>query len=165
MNIKKLINILAIILIPISILSILISLIMLLFKQNIAYIIIIASIIFIVNSILLFIKKNYRRFIIIFSSTEIVLFISIFSVILYNNYENKITRVSNDIGLYLYYPFDDIRNDSNSKIAKLTNESSLTITNNFPRLDGATALFPLYSSFANAIYEITVTNNEYTENF
>lgn len=94
-----------------------------------------------------------------------MLFISIFSVILYNNYENKITRVSNDIGLYLYYPFDDIRNDSNSKIAKLTNESSLTITNNFPRLDGATALFPLYSSFANAIYEITVTNNEYTNMF
>ena len=65
MNIKKLINVFAIILIPISILSTFISLIMLLFKQNIAYIIIIASIVFIVNSILLFIKKNYRRFIIL----------------------------------------------------------------------------------------------------
>ena len=165
MNIKKLINVFAIILIPISILSTFISLIILLFKQNISYIIIIASIVFIVNSILLFIKKNYRRFIIIFLSTAIVLFISIFSVILYNNYEKRITRVSNDIGLYLYYPFDDIRNDTNSKIAKLTNESSLIITNNFPRLDGATALFPLYSSFANAVYEITVTNNEYTNMF
>lgn len=162
-KLEAVMTVFAVILIPISILSILISLIMIFFKQNISYIIIIASIIFIINSIILFIKKNYRRFIIIFSSTAILLFIGIFSVILYNNYENKITRVSNDIGLYLYYPFDDIRNDTNSKIAKLTNESSLIITNNFPKLDGATALFPLYSSFANAVYELTVTNNMFLE--
>ncbi|WP_300716083.1 substrate-binding domain-containing protein [uncultured Brachyspira sp.] len=161
---KTLINILAVILIPISIISIFISVIIaIIFRQNAAFILITVSLVFIINSIILFVKKNYKLFIIIFSSAAILLLISIFSIVLYNNYEKNLKRVDNYIRLDLYYPFDYIRSDANSKIAKLTNESDLIITNNFPRLDGATALFPLYSSFANAVYKITDTNNMFLE--
>lgn len=48
--------------------------------------------------------------------------------------------------LHRYSPFA-----GNNSIAKLDERSSLTITGNFPVLDGATALFPVYASFVEAV--------------
>jgi phosphate transport system substrate-binding protein len=39
-----------------------------------------------------------------------------------------------------------------SKIARLNTASKLALKNNLPRLDGATALYPLYASFVHAVY-------------
>ena len=39
-----------------------------------------------------------------------------------------------------------------SKVVTLEKGSSFTLSENLPRLDGATALFPIYSSFARAVY-------------
>jgi len=47
-----------------------------------------------------------------------------------------------------YTPFGGER----SLLAKLDNESSFKLHDNFPVLDGATALFPVYSSFVQAVY-------------
>ena len=40
----------------------------------------------------------------------------------------------------------------NTKVAVLEEESTLTISEDMPRMDGATALFPVYSAFARAVY-------------
>lgn len=50
--------------------------------------------------------------------------------------------------LSLYAPFT-----VNTKAAKLTAPASLTLEAPLPRLDGATALYPLYAAFAQAAYE------------
>lgn len=50
--------------------------------------------------------------------------------------------------LTLYAPFTE-----NTLAAKLPDTASLTIYENLPTLDGATALYPVYAAFVNAIYE------------
>ena len=40
-----------------------------------------------------------------------------------------------------------------TKAAKLPGAASITLTENPPRLDGATALYPVYASFVNAVYD------------
>jgi phosphate transport system substrate-binding protein len=61
-----------------------------------------------------------------------------------------------EIGQYL--PFVD-----GTKIALLDEESLLQLTDNLPRLDGATALYPLYSSFVHAVYPYIEMPEEYYE--
>lgn len=62
-------------------------------------------------------------------------------------YANYIGRIANDINIREYAPFE-----TNTKAVKLTDSSSLIFTKNLPRLDGATALYPVYSAFAQAVY-------------
>ena len=52
-----------------------------------------------------------------------------------------------------YLPFDE-----NSKIARLDHEASLRFSplDDLPKVDGAAALFPMYSSFVNATYPKTI---------
>jgi phosphate transport system substrate-binding protein len=63
-------------------------------------------------------------------------------------YDNRIT-MSNEqsVDLNKYKPFAE-----NTKAVALQEASTLKITSNPSRLDGATALYPLYSSFAKAVY-------------
>ncbi len=62
-------------------------------------------------------------------------------------YDKKITiNTSPNISVYEYMPFDE-----NSKIVKYESET-LQLTENLPRIDGAAALFPVYSAFVNATY-------------
>lgn len=69
-----------------------------------------------------------------------------------NKYNEKITIDTNpNINTEEYLPFDD-----NSKIVKLEKEASLKLTNNLPIVDGAAAVFPVYSAFVNATYPNTV---------
>ena len=49
--------------------------------------------------------------------------------------------------LSVYTPFEE-----NSQLARLNEESELKIKDNFPVLDGATALLPVYAAFAEAVY-------------
>jgi phosphate transport system substrate-binding protein len=55
--------------------------------------------------------------------------------------------IDEDINFNQYLPFDE-----NSKIARLNERSTLRFIDDLPYLDGATALYPLYSVFANAVY-------------
>jgi len=50
--------------------------------------------------------------------------------------------------LTVYAPFSE-----NSKTAKLDEQSTLKFTGNLPVMDGATALYPLYAAFAEAVYD------------
>lgn len=89
------------------------------------------------------------------------IFILIFFVVLginigINKYEESITIKTNvniDCGEYL--PFVE-----KTKIVKLDHEASLKLTGDLPRLDGAAAVFPVYSAFVNATYPNTVSLND-----
>jgi phosphate transport system substrate-binding protein len=52
-----------------------------------------------------------------------------------------------DVNLSEYEPFQ-----ASSKAVKLKETSSFTITDNIPRLDGSTALYPVYAGFVQAVY-------------
>lgn len=60
-----------------------------------------------------------------------------------NHYSDSVKEKSIDIKSYL--PFDD-----NSLIVKAN--ADIKITDNIPKIDGATALYPVYSAFVNALY-------------
>ena len=63
-------------------------------------------------------------------------------------YEDSITVVEYvNINTEDYMPFDE-----NSKIAVLDEESTLKLTDNLPIVDGAAAIFPVYSAYVNAVY-------------
>ncbi len=67
-----------------------------------------------------------------------------------NAYDDSITvNTSPNINVYEYLPFDE-----NSKIATLDHETSLRFseTDELPIVDGAAAVFPVYSAFVNAVY-------------
>lgn len=64
------------------------------------------------------------------------------------NKENSIpTMRENDSILWDYSPYIE-----GSKVAELDEESTLIITEDLPKLDGATAMYPVYSAFAKAVY-------------
>lgn len=63
-------------------------------------------------------------------------------------YNNSFAQVNEQgVDLRLYKPFAE-----NTKAVRLEEESTLKIEDNLPRLDGATALYPLYAAFAQAVY-------------
>lgn len=69
----------------------------------------------------------------------------------YEKYQESITiDTSPNINLNEYMPFDE-----DSKIVKLEN-ASLKLEDNLPIIDGAAAVFPVYSAFVNAVYPNTI---------
>ena len=63
-------------------------------------------------------------------------------------YQKNLEVVSvQDVNLYHYEPFKE-----GTLAAKLDEESTFKITDSLPKLDGATALYPLYAAFAQAVY-------------
>jgi len=78
----------------------------------------------------------------------------IFSAAVLTGYQYLVSQIpvvrENDIPLYRYRPFSE-----NNNLAKLDEESNLSLTYDLPVLDGATALFPLYASFAQAVYSMS----------
>jgi len=61
--------------------------------------------------------------------------------------ENILTVNEGGISLYEYIPFSQ-----NNLLAKLDEESSFKLADNVPILDGATAFYPVYASFVQAVY-------------
>lgn len=70
-----------------------------------------------------------------------------FGIIRYN--ESITVNTSPNIDVYEYLPFKE-----DSKIVK-TDSKTLKLTENLPRIDGAAALFPVYSAFVDAVYPNT----------
>ena len=94
-----------------------------------------------------------------------VVFMAVYVVILaipfaIEAYEDSITvKEVVNIDTSEYMPFD-----KNSKIALLDEESTLKLTENLPRVDGAAAFFPVYSAYVNAVYPNTVELNYEDDN-
>lgn len=68
----------------------------------------------------------------------------------YEKYDESITvNTAPNINVHEYLPFRE-----DSKIVKMRSET-LQLTGDLPRIDGAAALFPVYSAFVNAVYPET----------
>ncbi len=81
-------------------------------------------------------------------SVAVILAIVTVSVNGYYRYQDSIpTMGESDMILREYDPYAE-----ETKVAILDEESTLKITEDFPRMDGATALYPVYSAFARAVY-------------
>jgi phosphate transport system substrate-binding protein len=78
--------------------------------------------------------------------------LSAITIIGYYNYIDKIPTIYEEINLYRYRSSTE-----NNRLAKLDEESDLKLIDNLPVLDGATALYPVYASFAQEVYP----KNEY----
>ena len=82
-----------------------------------------------------------------------IIFFSLLFVIcgiyeIHNAYDKSILRIGDrGVDLNLYAPFAD-----NTMAAWLEEESTLKFESDLPLLDGATALYPLYAAFAQAVY-------------
>lgn len=95
--------------------------------------------------------KKRKKYALIWTSM-FLLFIIPFSVKLgLDLYDESITvNTTPNIAVNEYLPFDE-----NSKIVTLDKEASLKLTEDLPILDGAAAVFPVYSAFVDAVYPET----------
>ncbi|WP_099156937.1 PstS family phosphate ABC transporter substrate-binding protein [Virgibacillus ndiopensis] len=92
-----------------------------------------------------FYKKKVRVSAITFVAVAVV---SCFSYEGYQMYINSLEVVSTqDVDLTQYRPFVE-----NTKVVSLNDESTFTINDQLPKLDGATALYPVYAAFGRAVY-------------
>jgi len=73
----------------------------------------------------------------------ILLFIPLFSSCIFFNFSD----VPDSINKLNYQPFSE-----KNKLVTLEEESKLRLTDNLPIIDGATALYPLYAAFVQAVY-------------
>lgn len=62
-------------------------------------------------------------------------------------YKESLDRVDAEVDLGQYMPFEE-----GTKAVKLDEPATLQLEDNLPILDGATALYPVYSAFAQAVY-------------
>lgn len=124
---------------------------MLLFSSGINHIITYIGLI-VVPSLLLpliWLKKR-KKFLIIWCICAAVYGAALgtnFGIIKYN--KSITVNTSPNIDIHEYLPFDE-----DSKIVN-TDSKTLKFTENLPRIDGAAALFPVYSAFVNAVYPNT----------
>ncbi len=83
-------------------------------------------------------------------SLTVVIIIVTGSVMGIQGYKNSIVELpegDKELSLIKYAPFGE-----DTLAASLDEPSTLTLTDNIPRIDGATALYPLYSAFVRATY-------------
>lgn len=98
---------------------------------------------------LLWLKKR-KKFFLIWLIPAVIYFIALGVNYGMVKYDESITiNTSPNINVHEYLPFDE---DSN--IVK-TRSETLQFTDNLPKIDGAAALFPVYSAFVNAVYPET----------
>ncbi|ARK24785.1 hypothetical protein SporoP37_08985 [Sporosarcina sp. P37] len=64
-------------------------------------------------------------------------------------YKDSISTVGAEVDVYYYEPFALGRE---SKLVSLKEEATLQLEDHLPRIDGATALYPLYAAFVQAVY-------------
>ncbi len=94
--------------------------------------------------------KNRKKFISIWSKAALIYLVVLLGNYAYEKYDASITvNTAPNIKVYEYLPFEE-----ESKIVKIDN-STLKLTDNLPKIDGAAALFPVYSAFVNAVYPET----------
>ena len=110
----------------------------------------------IVGCVLLLILILFQLFHLVKSKIMKKLWIAFFSLLFVscgiyearNAYDRSIPRIrENAVNMSLYAPFAD-----NTKAVSLEEISTLKLESDLPRLDGATALYPIYAAFAQAVY-------------
>lgn len=96
-------------------------------------------------------KRNGKKILITIVAFVLVIGAS-FAVPYY--YKESFAKIeAAEVDLYLYEPFTE-----SSELAKLDHEASFRMQHPYLALDGATALYPLYASFTEAVYPEGVYN-------
>ena len=85
----------------------------------------------------------------------IVLFASVKG---YYMYQDSLKIEERGVELMDYQPFTD-----SGQLARLDHEASVKFGEGLPRLDGATALYPMYASFVEAVYPDSETYDPYND--
>ena len=94
--------------------------------------------------------KKRKKFISVWSKVALIYLVVLLGNYAYEKYDASITvNTAPNINVYEYLPFEE-----DSKIVKM-DSSTLKLTDNLPKIDGAAALFPVYSAFVNAVYPET----------
>jgi phosphate transport system substrate-binding protein len=113
-----------------------------------------------------FTQKNRRIAMLSIASASVILALIFIAPPLYRS---SVLQVGEEINLSKYLPFGDYKyvggalTHRESSVAKLNAESTLHLVGELPRLDGATALYPLYSSFVRATYPEPEPDNDIYE--
>ncbi len=66
---------------------------------------------------------------------------------IYHWFDNRIPTVDAEVNIYQYEPFIE-----GNQVEKLSEDASLKLQEPLPKMDGATALYPLYAAFVQAVY-------------
>ena len=83
-----------------------------------------------------------------------IMLISVVWVEINKAYYNSFEQINEQgVNLTLYDPFRE-----DTLAVSLNEPSTLTLKDNLPRLDGATALYPVYSAFVKAVYPVDYDN-------
>ncbi len=119
------------------------------FESNINQVLLVmASLVIPLSIIWIWLKKKRKLLFLIWLVYAIISFGACGINKLIYDYEESLRINPNvNINVYDYMPFEE-----NSKIAKLNKEASLKLEDDLPILDGAAAVFPLYSAFVNEVY-------------
>lgn len=84
-------------------------------------------------------------------SATIFISLCVISVAIYEGYQSYVGSLeivsTQDVDLSVYQPFAE-----NTKAVSLEEDSTFKIKDKLPKLDGATALYPVYAAFAQAVY-------------
>ena len=98
---------------------------------------------------LIWLKKR-KKFFLVWLIPAVIYFIALGTNYGMIQYDKSITiNTSPNINVHEYLPFKE-----DSKIVKYDSKT-LKLTDNLPKIDGAAALFPVYSAFVNAVYPDT----------
>lgn len=76
----------------------------------------------------------------------------------YYMYQDHLKIEERGVELIDYQPFTN-----SDRLAKLNHPTSVSFVNGVPRLDGATALYPMYASFVEAVYPNSGTYDPYND--
>ncbi|MBQ7874249.1 MAG: PstS family phosphate ABC transporter substrate-binding protein [Oscillospiraceae bacterium] len=97
--------------------------------------------------LLIWFPKKKKLFIIWGAATAAFVAAAVINVIWVQYDESLTINTTPNISVHEYLPFDE-----ESKIVTLDHEASIKIEGDLPVLDGAAAVFPVYSAFVNAVY-------------
>ena len=89
-------------------------------------------------------KKTGKR--VIYGVTAVIFIVaSVFTIPII--YKQTLDKVDAEVDLFAYAPFE-----KGTKAVEIDEPATLKLDNDLPILDGATALYPVYSAFAQAVY-------------
>ncbi|RUL55548.1 PstS family phosphate ABC transporter substrate-binding protein [Lysinibacillus antri] len=90
--------------------------------------------------------KTKKRKVVFTTISGVAIIITLISP-LKHAYLDSIPTVDAEVNVYQYMPFSE-----EGKVTTLNEEATLTLTDQLPKMDGATALYPLYSAIVQATY-------------
>ena len=106
---------------------------------------------FIISAILTcttaYVKLPLRRYFFMWGTYFLIMIVGVVAVEGRRAYFAAIPVIDDHLNINLYRPFT-----GGTLVTRMDSSASLRLTDELPRLDGATALFPLYSAFVQAVY-------------